>query len=110
MCASFRLIYFLFVTTQLTGDYEGLMKMLELGEQYPGAYPAWTGPADAQLISVHASTAKAILSGSGQCLRSSGVHSAIYMPFSLHFFADHCLTNLDISNVVNLPENALCAM
>lgn len=64
--------------------------MLELGEQYPGAYPAWTGPADAQLISVHASTAKAILSGSGQCLRTPGVHSAIYTPFSQHTCGSLC--------------------
>ena len=40
--------------------------MVSLAHTYQGAFPAWMGPFDAQLISVHPSTAKSVLSGSGK--------------------------------------------
>ncbi|XP_060588662.1 cytochrome P450 4A10-like [Ruditapes philippinarum] len=50
-------------THQITGDYAGLLRMADYAHEYPGAFPAWTGPAEAQLISVHPGTAKVVLSG-----------------------------------------------
>ena len=41
-----------------------------MGQRYPGAFPAWTGPTDAQLVATHPSTSKAILSGSGTVCRT----------------------------------------
>ena len=52
---------------QLTGDYKGLLRAASLAHIYKGAFPVWMGPFDAQLLSVHPSTAKGILSGSGMC-------------------------------------------
>lgn len=51
-------------TRELSGDFEGLQRMADLANIYPGAYPAWFGPADAHLVSVRSASARAVLSGS----------------------------------------------
>ncbi|KAH3851054.1 cytochrome P450 4F6-like [Dreissena polymorpha] len=48
---------------ELTGDYAGLVRMADLAHLYSGAYPAWTGPADAQLVAVKSETARVVLAG-----------------------------------------------
>ncbi|WAR19172.1 CP4A4-like protein [Mya arenaria] len=50
-------------TKELFGDYQGLVRMAELAHVYSGAYPAWTGPADAQLVIVTSGTTRAVLAG-----------------------------------------------
>ncbi|KAH3851039.1 hypothetical protein DPMN_093516 [Dreissena polymorpha] len=54
-----------FYNRQLTGDYAGLVRMADLAHLYSGAYPAWTGPADAQLVAVKSETARVVLAGAG---------------------------------------------
>ncbi|KAJ8308735.1 hypothetical protein KUTeg_013609 [Tegillarca granosa] len=49
---------------ELSGDYEGMLKIADYAVQYHGAFPIWMGPFDAFLMTVHPSTVKTVLSGS----------------------------------------------
>ncbi|KAK3092763.1 hypothetical protein FSP39_006985 [Pinctada imbricata] len=51
-------------TKELTGDYEGMLRVADYAAQYHGAFPVWMGPTDVFLMAVHPTTVRSVLSGS----------------------------------------------
>lgn len=48
-----------------------MLKIADYAVQYHGAFPIWMGPFDAFLMTVHPSTVKTVLSGSGNVNKSN---------------------------------------
>lgn len=50
----------------MSGDYTGMLRIVECSRKYNGAFPVWMGPTDANLMTVHPTIVKYVLSGSGK--------------------------------------------
>ncbi|XP_061174813.1 cytochrome P450 4F12-like [Saccostrea echinata] len=48
---------------ELTGDFQGMLRVADYAAKYHGAFPVWMGPTDAFLMTVHPATVRSVLSG-----------------------------------------------
>ena len=57
----------------MSGDYTGMLRIVECSRKYNGAFPVWMGPTDANLMTVHPTIVKYVLLGSGKQIISLSV-------------------------------------
>jgi hypothetical protein len=62
----------------MSGDYTGMLRIVECSRKYNGAFPLWMGPTDANLMTVHPTIVKYVLSGSGKQIISLSVGVFLY--------------------------------
>ena len=62
----------------MSGDYTGMLRIVECSRKYNGAFPVWMGPTDANLMTVHPTIVKYVLSGSGKQIISLSVGFFLY--------------------------------
>lgn len=62
----------------MSGDYTGMLRIVECSRKYNGAFPLWMGPTDANLMTVHPTIVKYVLSGSGKQIISLSVGFFLY--------------------------------